>query len=100
MVEDIYRERQEPVPIEMPEGEFDKPGVQILKDPLPELRSYVPPRTPLPIEEQRDWSHSSLYKFISVAHLRELVDQGKVSLMKGEQRPPTPTEIVNVMNTT
>lgn len=34
----IYRERDEPVPFVVPEGEFDKPGVQILKYPLPEMR--------------------------------------------------------------
>lgn len=94
----IYRERDEPVPFEMPEGQFDKPGVQILKFPLPEMRLVQPPKTPLPIDERRDWVNSPLYTFLSKYHLREMLDSGKLKLLEGEKRPVTPTEEVEIPN--
>lgn len=41
-------------------------------------------------EDPRDWAESPLYKFLSLEHLKVLIDRGKLKLIDGERRPESP----------
>lgn len=46
-------------------------------------------------EDPRDWAESPLYKFLSLEHLKVLIDRGKLKLIDGERRPESPPQYKN-----